>query len=440
MIALKYLMEDPELEELIFGGGSGGGKSRLGCIWEIMMSLKYPGSRWLMGREELKEIKQTTLVTFFDVCSDWKIKPGKDFVYNDQQSEINWYNGSKIILQELRYEPSDPNYEYLGSLEITGGFIDEVARIKFRAWSVVKTRIRYRLDEFGVIPKLLGTCNPTKDWPFTQFFEPWEKGKETPKKRFIQALVTDNPFAPRSYIGSLKNNKDKITYERMYKGNWYYDDDPSALFSFDAIRDLFTNKCDGESRFITGDVARKGRDRMPIGYWNGMQLKEICEIPEEIKHDTSKSAKFIIDWAEQRGVRRSNIVLDEDGVGGGVVDQIPGCKGFINNSACIQPPEAKDDPGKRLNYANLKTQCYDMFADYATKGTIGIDCTDPDLIDQITKELGQIKRRNMDKDGKIQLVDKQTIKEAIDCSPDFADMIMMRFYFELDKRPVPMIG
>jgi hypothetical protein len=34
---------------------------------------------------------------------------------------------------------------------------------------------------------------------------------------------------------------DKVTKERLLNGNWEYDDDPTKLYQYDDINDLFTN-------------------------------------------------------------------------------------------------------------------------------------------------------------------------------------------------------
>jgi phage terminase large subunit len=441
-IAWDYL-NDLITKELIFGGGAGGGKSLLGCGWLITNCGRHRGSRWLMGRRKLKNLKETTLQTFFDLCKAWQIKEGKDFKYNEQAGTLTFTNGSVILLKDLFLYPSDPNFDSLGSLEITGGFIDEVNQITSKAWGIINSRIRYKLDEFKLIPKLLGTCNPSKGWVFQDYYKPHEEGTLAPNTKFVQALVTDNPFISPHYIENLKRIKDKATRERLLHGNWHYDDDPSCLFDYDTICDLFTTITEkSQEKYISGDVARKGRDKMPIGYWEGLQLKEVKEIPYEIKSDTTKSAKWIIDYANQKKVRRSHIILDEDGVGGGVVDQVEGCIGFVNNASPIlsREQELKKKQGEYFeNYGNLKTQCYYKLAELAEKGEIGIDEIDSEIKRELVEELEQVKRRNMDKDQKIYLVDKETIKENLGRSPDFGDMVMMRMYFEVFKQPVPKI-
>ena len=64
--AIDYL-EDDVTNEVEYGGGAGGGKSIVGCYWQLKMRLKYPGTRGLIGRASLKTLKETTLNSFFEV-------------------------------------------------------------------------------------------------------------------------------------------------------------------------------------------------------------------------------------------------------------------------------------------------------------------------------------------------------------------------------------
>ena len=377
------LLMDEETTELIFGGGAGGAKSFLGCAWIILCCLAFPETQWLIGRKKLKALKRTTLRTFFEICRMWNIKNHIDYKYNSQDNIITFTNGSVIFLYDMALYPADPNFDELGSLELTGAFIDEVNQIIAKAWEVVKSRIRYKLESFcglcchpisaknfvrpdknskgedvnvylcpgcknetvGLLPRILGTCNPSKNWVKTDFYDLDKAGKLEPGKRFLQSLVTDNPFISKSYISNLMKMKNKALKERLLNGNWEYDDDPAVLFEVAVINDLVTNTgLDDGIRYITGDVARKGRDKMVIMYWEGWILKEIHVLPYEIKKNTQESAKWIRNFAGRKKVRRSNIVLDEDGVGGGVVDSVEGCIGFVNNS---RPLETREDKIKK---------------------------------------------------------------------------------------------
>lgn len=425
-IAIDYL-EDNTTTELYYGGAAGGGKSFFGCYWVLKWALKCSGTRWLMGRSELKNLKKTTLNSFFEVCKKQGLKAGKHYKFNQQDSTINLFNGSQIILADLFAYPSDPEFDSLGSLEVTGAFIDEAPQITEKAKNIVKSRIRYKLDEFQRIPKLLMCGNPSKNWAYNEFYRPSKEGKLREDRKFIQALVTDNPHVSRHYIESLKG-LDKNSRARLLDGDWEYDIDPSTLILYDKILDCFTNDFihAGES-YISCDVARFGSDSSVICVWNGWRCRayrfqglSVLELSNRIKA-----------FANQFEVPVSRIIADEDGVGGGVVD-ILGCKGFVNNSRPLANPLTQEPE----NYNNLKSQCYFRLAERINKGGLYIECEDIEMKAAIIQELEQVKQWNMDKDGKKQVMPKEKVKELIGRSPDFSDTLMMREYFELAPKEV----
>jgi len=412
-----YYLKDSETKELIYGGAAGGGKSALGNLWLIEQCQKYPGTRWLMGRSKLKALKETTLNTFFELASQLKITD--QFNYNGQAGIIYWKNGSEILLKDLYAFPSDPNFDSLGSLEITGAFIDECNQVTYKAWQIVKSRIRYKIKELGIMPKMLGTCNPSKNWVYAQFYLK-DKNKSIDKdKKFIQALPKDNPHLPKSYLESLLS-LDENSKQRLYFGNWEYDNDPAKLIDYEKIQNIFTNDfVPFGDYFISADIARFGSDKMVINVWSGFRVVEIYTLA---KSSVTETAKAIKDLATKYKVPLTNIIADEDGVGGGVVD-ILGCKGFVNNS---KPMLVEN---QIVQYQNLKTQCYFKLAEMIQNGEIFVNCKDGNIIDEMSKELEQVKRDKIDSDGKLQLLSKEKVKESIGRSPDYSDALMMRMYF-----------
>lgn len=411
-----YYLRDNETSEVIYGGAAGGGKSAIGCLWLISMCQNYPESRWLMGRAKLKTLKETTLNTFFQLASTLGITD--QFTYNQQAGVIKWINGSEIILKDLFHYPSDPEFDSLGSLEITGAFIDECNQIVYKAWQVVKSRIRYKLTEFGLIPKLLGTCNPSKNWVYKEFFQPNKSKQLKDYRKFIQALPTDNPNLPESYLQSLLQ-LDKNSRERLYFGNWEYDDDPSTLISQDAIVNYFNpvHLQPSKDTFMTIDVARLGSDKTVFRIWKGWLCVYSFRIAKSGLDEVVSKAKELM---KTYSIPLSNVIADEDGVGGGVIDFLK-CKGFVNNSKALNGD----------NYSNLKSQCSILMAKKIERNEVGELCNDSDLKDIIGEEMEQVKLKDIDKDGKMTIVPKEDIKQMIGRSPDEWDSIMMRYYFEL---------
>lgn len=412
-----WYLNQPHIREVKYGGAAGGGKSALGALWLNSMCQIHKGSRWLMGRAKLKTLKQTTLNTFFELtskleCSNW-------FDYNQQAGEIKYKNGSVIILKDLFLYPSDPEFDSLGSLEVCGGFVDETAQINQKAWQIALSRCRYGLDKFNITPKMLGTCNPTKNYVYKEFYRPSKDGTILPHRAFVQSLPTDNPFLPQSYLDSLLS-LDEISKQRLYYGNWEYDDDPATLMDYNKIVDIFTNRfVEGGLKYITADIARLGDDKTIIVVWDGFRAIHITKIDRSGLNEVISAIKTLQD---AYSVPNQNTICDEDGVGGGVVDAL-GCKGFVNNSRPL--PE----DGEVKNYANLRSQCYFKLSQMVNQNLVYLHNIDGQVKDLIAEELEQIKQKDIDKDGKLAIIGKEIIKQNIGRSPDYSDALMMRMWF-----------
>lgn len=434
--ALERLWNSTTIE-LLFGGGAGGGKSYLGCEWIATSALKYPGTRWGVGRKTLQDLKKSTVLTLKRVLKNLGLKEKHDYTHNQQDNFIRLYNGSEIYLLDLDFYPSDPDYERLGSMEFTGIFVDEAGQITSKCRDVLKSRIRFMLTEFGLTPKLLMSCNPTKNWLYYEFYKPYMKGDLLPDKCFIQALASENPHNPSSYLGLLSGIKDKVTRERLYLGSWEYDEDENSLFHSDVISDMFTNSVEESSdMYLVVDAARMGRDRIVMTVWRGLRVVAIYTFE---KQGTDVTENKIREIMTSHNVPLSRVLVDEEGVGGGIVDHLK-CKGFVGASSPIQDDDLVQESEFRVNYLNLRAQCFFTLSDYASSRRVAIDTDNSDYVQFITEELEQIKRANIDKDGKLQIVAKDEIKRHLGRSPDFADALSMRMYFEVKRELEPTVS
>lgn len=422
-LAAYYL--DPKragVIEVLYGGGAGGGKSFIGSLWLLSMCTTYPGTRWLMGRSKLKTLKETTLNTFFDVLTMMNY-PKNMWKYYDS-SHIEFKNGSQIVLKDLFSYPSDRDFNSLGSLEITGAFIDEVAQITRRAKEVVRARIRYKLDEYELSPKMLLTCNPTKGWPLYDFYLPSMSGTLRGDKMFIQALLSDNPYAANSYKSTLEGLEDVTLRNRLLYGNWEYENDDNGIIDNDAISDLFTNRFvedmytdDTIKYYITADIALHGSDRFVIGIWREMTLEKIISIDKIAGDDVVAKLKELLNRYKVPQVR---MVYDSDGIGSYLKGFFPSAVSFVANARAT-----KD------NYASLKAQCSYHLAKMINDRAIYIK--DRTFKTEIEMELPMIRRKTTIADSKLAVVSKEEIKSVLGHSPDYADMLMMRMYYEIQK-------
>ncbi len=412
------LLDDNVTTELLYGGSVSSGKSRIACYWLILNCLKYPGARYLLGRARLLNLKRTTLKTFFDITKEWGID--NQFTFNRQDNVIKWANGSEIILMDLFQYPSDFDFVKLGSMELTGAVIDEGGEVSEKAYRILKTRLRYKLKEFKLIPKLFICSNPSKNWLYSIFYQPSIDGTLPEYRQFIQALPTDNKYNSQDYLDSLTPESLGMgVYKMLMLGDWDYANSDYDLFDHASLLNCFyinSNKTN-LTRYITIDPASSGKDATVITLWFGYDCIRILELE---KNDTTQIVSKVKELMSQNNVAIGNVIVDRVGIGVGVFDGLKGCKGFVANAV----------PFDKQPYTNLKSQLYYRFAQMISNGEIGIK--DKTFLDDICIQLEAHKRYNVEADKKAEVTPKSIVKQMIGRSPDFADALSMRMYFDFN--------
>lgn len=431
MAALGKLW-DADTKFVFYGGAAGGGKSWLGCYWLMTMCWRYAGSRWFIGRDSLKDTRESVLITFRKVAKTYGFKKWK---YTDNQ--IQFENGSAIVFLDLSFYPEkDPMFERLGSKEYTGGWIEEAGEVHFAAFDTLKSRVgRHMNDVYGIKPKILVTANPKKNWLFDTFWKPFRNKTLAKDYAFIRALYTDNPFLPEDYIENLKSLVDKVKRKRLLEGDFDYDDNPNSLCSYEAIISIFGGNIveDSIKYYLTADIARFGSDKAIIAVWKGWNLIEYVEF--EVSKTTDIQSTILAFRTKYR-IPKNRCIADEDGVGGGVVDN---CEilGFVNNSLPLPNPDSSENENKDAkqskseNFFNLQCQMGYKLAEIVNARNMVITADiDQDTKDNIVTEIEQLQTWKSDVEGKLRIKPKAEIKAEIGRSPDWRDVLLMRAYWE----------
>jgi hypothetical protein len=399
-----------------------------------------------MGRAKLKTLKETTLLTLFEVAQIWEGEIS--LMLNNAQGRITvrFYTDdgegnqvpaeSYIFLKDLFLYPSDPEFVSLGSLEITGAFIDEANEVSWKAVQVVRSRIRYKLDEFGLTPKLLCTCNPSKGWTFENFYKPHKDGSIKQNRRFVKALATDNPWISPHYLKNLEDLDDNTLKQRLLYGNWEYDDTEGILMLYDRIIDMFDNQYTPSSprpgeRFISADIAEQGSDKFVAIVWYGWR---VVEVVVHDKTEYKQMEEILKGLATRHRVPRTNMVYDRDGVGGFLSSYLRNAREFRNGAAPVYMIKRfKED------FQNLKSQCYYHLARKINDGEVALPGEKVGKYkEDIIEELSVVRNVNVGTDNKIKVQPKEVFKQELGRSPDFADALMMRSIFDI--KPAKRMG
>jgi len=172
-----------------------------------------------------------------------------------------------------------------------------------------------------------------------------------------------------------------------------------------------------------------------IKCWKGL---EIYKVFVRSKQATNVTADLIRKVLNDERIPYSHAVIDEDGVGGGVVDNLPGVRGFVANSSSLEDIRVDELTKEKPNYRNLKAQCAYMLAEEINNHRMAVK---PETIDYdedidyenlLTEDLEQIRAKDVDADDKkLDLVPKEEIKGTLGRSPDYGDNMIMRMIFFL---------
>lgn len=200
-------------ECLMYGGAAGGGKSYVSLATLIALAKLFPNSKSHVIRESLPSLKRTTIPTFFKLCP-------KSFIRSYHQTDhiVTFTNGSTLEFFPENFN-MDKNLTRFDGLETNFFLIEECQEIQKKTFEKCKLRVGRH-----IIPKqpprlILLTCNPSQQWPKTEFHEPSEKGLLNPSYFYKRALMVDNPTLPDEYLAAMEN-LDDVTRAVFVNGDW----------------------------------------------------------------------------------------------------------------------------------------------------------------------------------------------------------------------------
>ena len=427
------LLNHPQVTDLSYGGGAGGGKSFVVAWWMLMQCLQYPGIRIGLGRKSLTRLKQTTLVTILREVHPLMGVKEREYKYSDYRNIIQYANGSQIQLVDLAYSPSDPDFDTLGSTLYTHIVIEEAGEINQKARTAFGSRKnRWLNDNYNITGKTVLTQNPSKNFTRDEFYEPyinlgggthraWKSGhievdgKMLPAyKAFVKSLSIDNPFISRNYIETLKMLPQQER-KRLLEGNWDYTDDNDTLITSSLIdTSMVSDLPEAGAKYIGVDVADKGNDKTVITLINNgvvtRQLRLNTKINGEVPI-SERNALELIKFAQQNGFTPSdakNIAIESNGVGVGMRD-------FMRSKGWFITEYVATSKSRSAGYWKLRTAL--------ENNSLNI-WSQLESLDELRKQI-TVMTYEFNENLEAVVMKKKDIKNIIGRSPDEADSLMI---------------
>jgi hypothetical protein len=332
----------------------------------------------------------------------------KLYKFNETNLIIYCPNGAEIHFKSA--EKPDNLY----GEDVYACVFDEAPRAREEAWFA----LRSTLTSTNAPCKLIGNFGGISNWVHRLK----EKAKTDKEYEYFKVTcwdaVAEGIIEEEEILQAKRDLPEKI-FKELYEAE--QSEDEGQLMTNESIVKLFSNThIESGIKYITADIARLGRDKTVIFCWDGFRVVEVFEMQVS---RVDESVDAINKLAEKYNVNRNNIIVDEDGVGGGVKDYLK-CLGFTNNAKPIKYNN------KEENFQNIKTQCYYKLAETVNRNEIYINCNEKQT-EQLTEELEMVRLARETDATKIALINKDEIKKKIGRSPDYSDALMMRIFFEL---------
>lgn len=142
---------------ILFNSGYGAGKTFVACYKLLLLLLKFPNSRAVIGRLKYTDLMKTTAQTFFQICPASLYDTNSGGARADGRGYLRLINGSEIYF--MHFDAVD--LTSIKSLEINFLLLDQAEEIIESVYLALDARLGRKAD--AIVPEDLLQENP--DWP-----------------------------------------------------------------------------------------------------------------------------------------------------------------------------------------------------------------------------------------------------------------------------------
>ena len=199
------------LDVAVYQGGYGSGKTFAGSLLGILLAIKFPKIRGLVGAQTFTLVRDTTLQSYFEHLDNMGFLIGIDYKWVSSEQKIVFWNGSEILFRHFD-EPNKLKSLNLGFVEI-----EEMSDIPYETFKMLLARLRQKIHPKwkNFTYRIFGHTNPElqQGWIYKTFFV-----NPPVNYRVICAPTTQNIYLPKGFCDELKKLYDEKYYNTFVLG------------------------------------------------------------------------------------------------------------------------------------------------------------------------------------------------------------------------------
>ena len=243
------------LRNSCFSGGYGNGKSYIGCLKGLTLVSTFPKYRLAVVRKVYKDLRRTTMSTFYQLCPPQLYSESKGGRRSDVDGYCKLINGSEIFFIGL----DNFDEQSLKSFEINSALIDQGEELDENIYLHLDSRIGrwsgaeippelenlpFRLNRFTgkkMAPAyMMVLCNPDSrlHWIFRRYHQESVEWQEKYRKShvMINCPSTHNPAMDEELLQEMLS-RDPEWVKRFVYGEWGISDGTIHVILPDSIID-----------------------------------------------------------------------------------------------------------------------------------------------------------------------------------------------------------
>ncbi len=415
-------ISQPHIDEVLYGGAKGGGKTVFGCLWSYLKAyniaqkyvpqpLEFPIPVGYMGRKIAKDFRETTLET-------WKrFIPSQFYKIKGNPAVITIADRVKILTGGL---DRSEEVQKFNSAELAFFFLDQAEEILIDEISVLRACLRLKINEQELDYKGLFTANPRVCWLKDEFIL-----NPDPNQKFVQALPGDNPLLPTDYVKRLQKSfrhRPELLQAYLY-GDWDSFEGVEQVIKdawLRAAKDRMATELI-HKRFIVCDTARFGDDETVIDLMDNAEIEKQIIMPY-CSHDQI-SGRIAVLSAQNDDC---TCVIESVGsdIGAAVVDDLMAMKKHV----IVYTPQGKSQYPE--DFYNTRAEAWHIAATVLSDGIFDKVTNCPVICKNMDdKTRGQLCTPTYKyRGGKILIESKEDIKKRLGNSPDRADTYVIALW------------